>query len=73
MQEIIKTYEDYVLVDEILSSNDYLKFTINECTIDDLESKADHIVRCHDNIWKPLCIIYHPAVKVYDKVYYIKK
>ena len=73
MYEILVTYKDDKLVNEILSSKDYVKFTINECTIDALENKADYIMKCHNYIWVPLCITYHPSVRVYDKVYYLDK
>ena len=73
MQEIIETYEELTLVETILHSNDYIKFIINECTIQSLESKTNFIMKCHYNIWKPLCIIYHQGIGIYDKIYYLDK
>lgn len=73
MQEIIETYEELQLVETVLHSNDYIKFIINECTIKALESKADFIMKCHNNIWKPLCITHHSFIGVYDKIYYLDK
>lgn len=73
MQEIIETYEELQLVETVLHSNDYIKFIINECTMKALESKADFIMKCHNNIWKPLCITHHSSIGVYDKIYYLNK
>lgn len=73
MQEIIESYEDLRLVETIVHSNNYLKFVINEYTLKALESKAKFIMECQKNIWKPLCITYHPHVRVYDKIYYIDR
>lgn len=73
MQEIIEVYEEPKLVEHVIASNDYLKFIINECTLNALNNKADYIMECHKHIWKPLCIAYHPSIRVYDKIYYIDK
>lgn len=73
MQEIIETYEELQLVEIVLHSNNYIKFIINECTMKALESKADFIMKCHNNIWKPLCITHHSSIGVYDKIYYLDK
>lgn len=73
MQEIIEIYEELQLVETILHSNDYVKFIINECTLQSLESKANFIIKCHNNIWKPLCITHHDSIGVYDKIYYLDK
>lgn len=73
MEEMIKMYEEPQLVQQILYSDDYLKFIVNECTLNALNSKADYIMEYHKHIWKPLCIVYHPSIRVYDKIFYIDK
>ena len=73
MEEFIEYYEDIDVVNNILHSNEYIKFTVNECTVNALNKKADFINKCYNNMWLPLCIKYHPTVRVYDKVFYVKK
>ena len=74
MQEIIELYEEPEIIETILHSNDYIKFIINECTLEALKNKADFIMSCNDHIWKPLCIIgHHPSISVYDKIFYLNK
>lgn len=73
MYDFIETYLESDIVEDILKSNEYIKFTVNECTIEALNKKADFINACHNNTLTPLCIVYHHTVGVYDKIFYIKK
>lgn len=73
MSDIIECYENKDTIKEILNSEQYVKFTISENTLELLDDKCNKIMQNQTLEWKPLFIERLDFIRMYNKIYYYKK
>lgn len=72
--DIVESFKDLDTVHAILNNDkSQIIFRVSECTLEALTKKATFIESCLNNIHDPLCIVYHPNVKIYEKLYIRKE
>lgn len=71
--DIVKYFDTPDTVNTILKGNNKVKLRISECTLEALEKKSAFIEKCLNDIYVPICIVYHPYIRVYDKLYILKE